>query len=162
MFHLLPCLTTFNIVEYITERELNKSCGVLLICNSLHIDLHLTCSIVRLPLPCHALLNRTCIILVCASCHVHARAFTMLFVSFRCCFLVPVMLRFWGFVHLRLVHLCGFIFFMDFILLPSGILGKMTITLDVITIIAMLVASFYRYAALPTTCYQASQIAMNL
>ena len=39
-----------------------------------------------------------------------------------------------------------------FVLLPSGISGKMTVTLDLITIIAMLVASFYRYAALPITC----------
>ena len=38
------------------------------------------------------------------------------------------------------------------ILLPSGISGKMTATLDLTTIIAMLVASFYRYAALPITC----------
>ena len=38
------------------------------------------------------------------------------------------------------------------VLLPSGILGKMTVTLDLTTIIAMLVASFYRYAALPITC----------
>ena len=38
------------------------------------------------------------------------------------------------------------------VLLPSGILGKMIVTLDLITIIAMLVASFYRYAALPITC----------
>ena len=37
-------------------------------------------------------------------------------------------------------------------LLPSGISGKMTATLDLTTIIAMLVASFYRYAALPITC----------
>ena len=35
------------------------------------------------------------------------------------------------------------------VLLPSGISGKMTVTLDLTTIIAMLVASFYRYAALP-------------
>ena len=35
------------------------------------------------------------------------------------------------------------------ILLPSGISGKMTVTLDLITIIAMLVASFYRFTALP-------------
>ena len=35
------------------------------------------------------------------------------------------------------------------VLLPSGISGKMTATLDLTTIIAMLVASFYRYAALP-------------
>ena len=38
------------------------------------------------------------------------------------------------------------------VLLPSGISGKMTATLDLTTIIAMLVASFYRYAALPLTC----------
>ena len=35
------------------------------------------------------------------------------------------------------------------VLLPSGISGKMTATLDLTTIIAMLVASFYRYVALP-------------
>ena len=38
------------------------------------------------------------------------------------------------------------------VLLPSGISGKMTTTLDLATIIAMLVASFYRYAALPIFC----------
>ena len=38
------------------------------------------------------------------------------------------------------------------VLLPCGISGKMTATLDLSTIIAMLVASFYRYAALPITC----------
>ena len=38
------------------------------------------------------------------------------------------------------------------ILLPCGISGKMTATLDLITIIAMLVASFYRFAALPIFC----------
>ena len=48
------------------------------------------------------------------------------------------------------------------VLLPCGISGKMTATLDLTTIIAMLVASFYHFAVLPITCYQASQIAMNL
>ena len=38
------------------------------------------------------------------------------------------------------------------VLLPSGISGKMTAILDLTTIIAMLVASFYRFAALPITC----------
>ena len=38
------------------------------------------------------------------------------------------------------------------VFLPCGISGKMTATLDLTTIIAMLVASFYRYAALPITC----------
>ena len=147
MLHLLPWLTTFNIVVFLNERELNNWCGVSSICNSLHIELHLTCSIVCCTLPCHASLNRTCIILVCASCHVYACAFTMLFVSFWCCFLVPVMLRLWGFVRLlpfRLLH--------GLVLLPCGISGKMTATLDLTTIIAMLVASFYRYAALPISC----------
>ena len=38
------------------------------------------------------------------------------------------------------------------ILLPCGISGKMTATLYLTTIIAMLVASFYRFAALPIFC----------
>ena len=38
------------------------------------------------------------------------------------------------------------------VILPSGISGKMTVTLDLTTIIAMLVASFYRFAALPIAC----------
>ena len=38
------------------------------------------------------------------------------------------------------------------VLLPCGISGKMTATLDLTTIIAMLVASFYHYAALPIFC----------
>ena len=49
------------------------------------------------------------------------------------------------------------------VLLLSGISGKMTVTLDLITIIAMLVVSFYRYAALPIPCsIKPPQIAMNL
>ena len=38
------------------------------------------------------------------------------------------------------------------VLLPSRISGKMIVTLDLTTIIAILVASFYRYDALPITC----------
>ena len=38
------------------------------------------------------------------------------------------------------------------VLLPCGISGKMTVTLDLTTIIDMLVASFYRFAALPISC----------
>ena len=38
------------------------------------------------------------------------------------------------------------------VLLPSEISGKVTATLDLTTIIAMLVASFYRFAALPIIC----------
>ena len=40
----------------------------------------------------------------------------------------------------------------ELVLLPSRISGKMTATLDLTTITRMLVASFYRYAALPITC----------
>ena len=38
------------------------------------------------------------------------------------------------------------------VLLPCGISGKMTATLDLTTIIAMLVAPFYRFVALTITC----------
>ena len=38
------------------------------------------------------------------------------------------------------------------VLLPCGISGKMTATLDLTTIISMLVDSFYRYVALPIPC----------
>ena len=38
------------------------------------------------------------------------------------------------------------------VLLPCGISGKMTATLDLTTIIAMLAASFYRFAAQPIFC----------
>ena len=38
------------------------------------------------------------------------------------------------------------------VLLPCGISGKMTATLDLTTIIAMLVASFYCFASLPIIC----------
>ena len=40
----------------------------------------------------------------------------------------------------------------ELVLLPCGISGKMTATLDLTTIIAMLVASFYRYVVLPIIC----------
>ena len=42
--------------------------------------------------------------------------------------------------------------FHGLVLLPSGISGKMTVTLDLTTIIPMLVASFYRFAVLPIIC----------
>ena len=44
------------------------------------------------------------------------------------------------------------------LLLPSGISGKMTAILDLTTIIAMLVVSFYRFAALPITCLSSHPI----
>jgi len=97
MLLILPCLTTFNVVGFIDESELNNWMW-------LHIELHLISSIVYCTLPCHASLNRTCIILVCASCHAYACWFTIfLFASFRLRFslIVPVTMRLWGFVRLR-------------------------------------------------------------
>ena len=44
------------------------------------------------------------------------------------------------------------------VLLLCGISGKMTVTLDLTTIIAMLVVSFYRYAALPIICLSSHPI----
>ena len=38
------------------------------------------------------------------------------------------------------------------VLLPNGISSKMTATMDLTTIIVMLVVSLYDYAALPITC----------
>ena len=117
MLQPLTCLITFNIGGYITERELNNWCGVSSICNSLHIELHLTCSIVRCPLPCHASLNRTCIILDCASCHNYACAFTMLFASFWVASLVSFgfVPELWGFV-----RPCTLLFFMDSFFFLAG------------------------------------------
>ena len=45
-----------------------------------------------------------------------------------------------------------------FVLRPSGMSGNMTVTLDLTTIIAMLVASFYRFARLPITCLSSHPI----
>ena len=42
--------------------------------------------------------------------------------------------------------------FHGLVLLPCGISGKMTATLDLTTIIAMLIASFYRFTTLPIFC----------
>ena len=47
------------------------------------------------------------------------------------------------------------------VLLPCGISGNMTATLDLTTIIAMLVASFYRFAALPIFCSSSLPISMS-
>ena len=124
MFHLLPCLTTFNIVEYINEIELNKSCGVPSICNSLHIELHLICSIVRCTLPCHAYLNQTCIILDCASCHDY-----VMVVYYVVCFFPVLLLRITSdnFMFVRTRSTMPICLLHGLVLLPCGISGKMTI-----------------------------------
>ena len=158
MLHPLPCLITFNIVGYINERELNNYCGVSSICNSLHIELHLICSIVCCILPCHASLNRTCIILVCASCHVYVVVVYYVVCFFPGCFSRQLRFRS-GFVRIRsttsvcLLH--------GLVLLPSGISGKMTITLDITSIFACQLLrsiAMLRYLSL---VYHASHIDMS-
>ena len=90
----------------------------------------------------------------CASCLVHVWC-----VYLVVCFFPVVLLldssRFVAIVRIRSstlgssswLHLLHGLF-----LLPCRNSGKMTVTLDLITIIAMLVASFYRYVALPISC----------
>ena len=76
-------------------------------------------------------------------------------VCLRCCVLLFVSSCFVAIVRIRsstLGSASSFRLLRGFVLLPCGILGKMTATLDLTTIIAMLVASFYRFAALPITC----------
>src|SRR3954469_9614066 len=76
-------------------------------------------------------------------------------VCLPCCVLLLDSSRFVAFVRIRSSTLGSSLWLHllhGLILLPCGISGKMTVTLDLITIIAMLVASLYRYDALPTTC----------
>ena len=100
-------------------------------------------------LPCHASLNRTCIILDCASCH----DYVMVVYYVVCFFPVLVLLDSSGNVAIvrirsttpiRLLH--------QLILLPCGISGKMTIpSKSLLSLLAS--CPFYCHAALPTTCY---------
>ena len=76
-------------------------------------------------------------------------------VCLLCCVLLLDSSRFVAIVKIRSSTLGSSLWFHllhGLVLLPSGISGKMTLTLDLTTIIAMLVVSFYRYAALPITC----------
>ena len=115
----------------------------------LHIVLHLTCSVVCCTLPCHAYLNRTCIILDCASCHAYACWFTMLFVSFRVASLVSFgfVPELWGFVRLH-----PFVFFMDSFFFLAGFQARWPHPQNHFYLCLLVVRSFC-HAALPTTCY---------
>ena len=117
------------------------------ICNSLHIELHLTCSIVCCTLPCQCLIkpdmHHTCLCIMPCLC---------LCVYHVVCFFPVLLLSSSNVAIVRICSTTSVRLLHGLILLPSGISGKMTVTLDLTTIIAMLAASFYRYAALPTTC----------
>ena len=90
----------------------------------------------------------------CASCHVYVLCvyhvvcfFPIVLLLDSSCFVAIVRIRsstIGSSSSARLLH--------GFVLLPSGISSKMTITLDLTTITAMLVASFYHYVVLPITC----------
>ena len=90
----------------------------------------------------------------CATCHVYVLC-VYLVVYFFPVVLLLVSSRFVAIVRIRsstlgsssLLHLLH-----GHVLIPCGISDKMTTTLDLTTIIAMLVASFYRFAALPIIC----------
>ena len=135
MLHPLLCLITFNIVGCINKRELNNWCVVPSICS-------IVCALCH-AMPFKPVMHHICLCIMPCLC---------LCIYHVVCFF-PVLLLSSGNVAIvrirsttpvRLLH--------GLILLPSGISGKMTATLDLNTIIAMLVASFYRYAALPITC----------
>ena len=90
----------------------------------------------------------------CASCHVYVLCVYHVVCSFpvvllldSSCLIAIVRIRSTTLGSSTPVHLLH-----GLVLLPSGILGKMTVTLDLTTIIAMLVASFYRYAMLRISC----------
>ena len=101
-------------------------------------------------MPCHASLNRTCIILVCASCHVYACVFTMSFASFRFASLVS-----FGFVP-EIVRICSttsVCLLHGLVLLPCGISGKMIIpSKSLLSLLARCLLFCYAYAMIPTTC----------
>ena len=100
-------------------------------------------------LPCHAYLNRTCIILDCASCHVY-----VVVVYYVVCFF-PVLLLWVSsdnvmFVRIRLTSSVCLLH--GLVLIPCGISGKMTIpSKSLLSLLAS--CSLYCYAAIPTTCY---------
>ena len=99
---------------------------------------------------CHAYLNRTCIILDCASCHVYV----MVVYHDVCFFPVALLLGSSGNVAIvrirsttlvRLLH--------GLVLLPCRISGKMTIpSKSLLSLLARCSLFCYAYAAIPTTC----------
>ena len=88
---------------------------------------------------CSLVMHHACLCIMPCSCVVCLLCCVLLLDSSR----VVAIVRIRSTTPVRLLH--------GLVLLPCGISGKMTATLDLTTIIAMLVVSFYRYAALPIT-----------
>ena len=119
--------------------------------NSLHIELHLNCSVVCFTLPCHASLNWTCIILGCASCHVY-----VVVVYYVVCFFPVLFLRVSSdnVALVRIRSTTSVCLLHGLVLLPCGISGKMTIpSKSLLYLLASCSLFCYAYAAIPTTCY---------
>ena len=116
---------------------------------SLHIELHLTCSVVCCTLPCHASLKWTCIILDYASCH----AYVMVVYNVVWFFPVALLLDSSGYVAIVRIRSTMLVrLLLGLVLLPCGISGNMTIpSKSLLSLLAS--CSFCRYVALPTTCY---------
>ena len=94
---------------------------------------------------CSLVMHHACMCIMSCLCVVFLLCCVLLLDSSR--FIAIVRIRsstFGSASSVRLLH--------GLVLLPCGISGKMTATLDLTTIIAMLVASFYRFAALPIFC----------
>ena len=147
MFHLLPCLTTFNIVGYINEIELNNL-NVVSLQYATSCILNLTCSIVCCTLPCFAiLLNRTCIILGCASCHVY-----VMVIYHVVCFFPVLLLSSGNVAIVRIRSTTSVCLLHGLDLLPCGISGKMTIpSKSLLSLLASCWLFCYAYAVIPTT-----------
>ena len=106
-------------------------------------------NVVSCTLPCHASLNRTCIILDCASCHVYVMVF-----YYVVCFILGCFSRYLRFRSgvVRIRSTTSVCLLRGLVLLPCGISGKMTIpSKSLLSLLAS--CSLYCYAALPTTCY---------
>ena len=119
----------------------------------------LCCSCLHHLLPwvasCSFVMHHAC----CASCLVHVWCVYLccLLLFDSSCFVAIVRIRSSTLGSSSWLHLLH-----GLILLPRGISGKMTVTLDLITIIGMLVASFYRFAGLPITCSSSLPICHEL
>ena len=109
-------------------------------------------------MPCHASLNRTCIILDCASCHVYACVFTILFASFWFASLVSFgfIPELWGSVR---VH--PFVLFMASFFFLAGLQARWP--LPSISLLSLLASCFVLSLCCATyhLLYHASQIAMS-
>ena len=97
------------------------------------------------------ILNRTCIILACASCHGY-----VMVVYFVVCFFPVLLLRVSSdnvaFVRIRLTSSVSL--HHGLVLLPCGISGKMTIpSKSLLSLLARCSLYCYAYATIPTTCF---------